>query len=231
MAHSLFPKLAYRNQQNNMNLVFVADTYTLGRIAQYLGGKETEYSISFLENGIAKGRNFGGAQVYCSEKLTAEAVLALATNPTAGDTIVINGVTITFVATLSSASGAGEVHIASTVDITRANLVEFLNDPTASEAEATDTGYSSLSSADQITWFNMFDSGVVATNDNTANTATLVVRGSGRLILTETLTAGGDSAWRFPARAAGCSRPTSCRPADFSRWRAWRAGPSSSGRG
>jgi len=193
MAHSLFPKLAYRNQQNNMNLVFVADTYTLGRIAQYLGGKETEYSISFLENGISKGRNFGGAQVFCSEKLTAEAVLAMATNPTAGDTIVINGVTITFRATLTTPTGSGEVHIASTVDITRANLVEFLNDPTASEAEATDTGYSSLSSADQQTWFNMFDSGVVATNDNNANTATLVVRGSGRLILTKTLTAGGDS--------------------------------------
>lgn len=194
MAHQLFPKLAYRNQQNNMNLCLVADTYTLGKIAQYLGGKETEYSISFLENGVAKNRNFGGAQVYCSEKLTAEAVLALATNPTDGDTLVINGVTITFVSTLSAASGAGEVHIASTVDITRANLVEFLNDPTSSEAEATDTGYSSLSSANQTTWFSMFDSGVVATNDNTANTATLVVRGAGRLILSETLTDGTD-AW------------------------------------
>lgn len=194
MAHSLFPKLAYRNQQNNMNLCFVADTYTLGRIAQYLGGKETEYSISFLENGIAKNRNFGGAQVYCSEKLTAEAVLGMATNPTDGDTIVINGITITFQSTLTTASGSGEVHIASTVDITRANLVEFLNDPTASEAEATDTGYSSLSTADQDTWFSMFDSGIVATNNNTTNKATLVARGAGRLILSETFTDATD-AW------------------------------------
>ena len=118
--------------------------------------------------------------------------MALTTNPTNGDTLVVR-VTITFVSTLSAASGAGEVHIASTVDITRANLVEFLNNPTSSEAEATDTGYSSLSSANQTTWFGMFDSGVVATNDNTANT-TLVVRGAGRLILSETLTDGTD-AW------------------------------------
>lgn len=194
MAHQLFPKLAYRNQQNNMNLCFIADTYSLGKIAQYLGGKETEYSISFLENGIAKGRNFGGAQVYCSEKLTAEAVLGMATNPTAGDTIVINGITITFRATLTTASGSAEVHIASTVDITRANLAEFLNDPSASEAEATDTGYSSLSSANLETWYQMFDSGVVATNNNTTNKLTLVARGAGRLILSETFTDATD-AW------------------------------------
>lgn len=193
MAHRMFAKLGSRNQQNTMNLCFVADYYTLASIGEYLGGKQTEYSLSPFENGIMKNMSMGGAQVYCSEKLTGEAVLALATNPTNGDTIVINGVTITFVDTLSAASGAGEIHIASTVDITRANLVEFLNDPTASEAEATDTGYSSLSTADQQTWFNAFDSGLVATNDNTANTATIIARGSGRLILSETLTAGGDS--------------------------------------
>lgn len=188
MAHTLFPKLAYRNKQNNMNLCFIADTYTLGLIAQYLGGKETEYSISFLENGIAKGRNFGGAQVYCSEQLTAEAVLGMATNPTAGDTITINGQVITFRATLTTASGSAEVHIASTVDITRANLAEFLNDVTASEAENTDTGYSSLDATEIENWFGMFPSGVVATNDNGTNDLTLVVRGAGRLILSETFT-------------------------------------------
>lgn len=191
MAHRLFAKLAYRNQQDNMNLCFVADWYTVSSIAQYLGGKETEYSLSAFENGIVKDRMFGGAQIYCSEKLTSTAVLALATNPTDQDTIVINGVTITFVATLSATTGAGEVHIASTVDITRANLVEFLNDPTQSEAEATDTGYSSLSTAQQELWDNM--GSISAVNDNTANTATLTGRGTGRLVLSETLTAGGDS--------------------------------------
>lgn len=198
MAQRMFAKLGYRNQQDNMNLCFVADHYTLSTIAEYLGGKQTEYSLSPFENGIMKAggakMNFGGAEVFCSEKLTAEAVLALATNPTDGDTLVINGVTITFVATLSASSGAGEVHIASTVDITRANLTEFLNDPTQSEAEATDTGYSSLSSADLDTWFNYFDAGLVCTNDNSANTMTIIARGSGRLVLSETLTDGND-AW------------------------------------
>lgn len=115
-------------------------------------------------------------------------VLGMATNPTDGDTIVYNGVTITFVATLSG--GTSEIHIASTVDITRANLAEWLNAGGASaEAEGTDTGYSAASASEQkaLKW-------LTATNDNTANTLTISAKGRDYVVVSETFTDGTD-AW------------------------------------
>ena len=91
----------------------------------------------------------------------------------------------------SRSGGDAEIHIASTVDITRANLVEWLNAAGANaEAEATDTGYSAASAADQATLTALR---ITATNDNTADTATIVAVGSGRLTVSETFTDGTDT--------------------------------------
>lgn len=158
----------------------------LSAIELYLGGKDTLLGDQISRNGYSG--YFHGFETFSSNSLAWSAVLAMATNPTDGDTIVVNGVTITFKATLTAASGETEVHIASTVDITRANLVEFLNANGAdSEAEATDTGYSSATAAEQkllkrMTW----------TNDNNANTATVVASGWGTVEVDETLTAVAD---------------------------------------
>lgn len=150
---------------------------------QRIGGKETMLGDKTSLNGNVG--EYAGFKLHKSNNLTWTAVLALATNPTDGDTIVINGVTITFRATLGVL--AGSVHIASTVDITRANLTEFLNSPSSSEAEATDTGYVALSTADQKKLKNF-----TFVNDNTANTMTITAKGWSYIVVSETLTDGTD---------------------------------------
>lgn len=154
-------------------------------IELFLGGKDTLLGDKVSTNGYSG--YFMGFELFLSNALPWTGVLALATNPTDGDTITINGVTLTFRATLGST--AGSIHIASTVDITRANLVEFLNAGGASsEAEDTDTGYVAVSTANQRLLKNM-----TWTNDNSANTATVVSSGWGTVVVSETLTDATDT--------------------------------------
>lgn len=147
-----------------------------------------------IRNGIPSavtkvGTTFSGVDVFMSNNLRNVAVLAMATLPTAGDTVTFAGVTYTFVATLTGA--AGEIHLASTVDITRANLAEAINGTTlpgdTAETEATDTGYSALSAADQAKLSRL---GVVAANDNAGDTLTITANGTFRV--SETFTAVGN---------------------------------------
>lgn len=169
----------------------------LSFIELYLGGKDTLLGDQVSRNGYAG--YFHGFNLFVSNALPWTATLAMATNPTDGDTIVINGVTITFKATLTTTTGAAEVHIASTVDITRANLVEFLNTAGVdSEAEATDTGYSSVSTANQRLLKNM-----TWTNDNSANTATVVASGWGTVVTSETFTDATDT-WTSTKEVVHC---------------------------
>jgi hypothetical protein len=186
----------FSNNVAMTNLCWVLDPFSVSQIAQYPIGKDITSANTVFINGFSG--NIFGAEVYTSNNLTGEAVLGLATNPTNGDTIVIGGVTVTFLATLAATPGA--VHIASTVDITRANLAAHLNAPSVTEAEATDTGYVAFSAADQIKLVDVLGigsskpNGVAVVNDNTANTLTIVAVGSSRLTLSETLTDGTD-AW------------------------------------
>ena len=163
-------------------------------LMEYLAGKESQLGDSSGLNGnIGK---YYGFDLYVSNSCGWSSTLAMPTIPTDGDAITLKvadpetaetTITITFVDTLSAATGASEVHIASTVDITRANLVEFLNAPSTSETEATDTGYSSMSTANA----NLLI-GVTATNDNTADTMTLKGEGKSFIVVGETLTPAGD---------------------------------------
>lgn len=164
-------------------------------IELYLGGKDTLLGDQVSRNGYSG--YFMGFELFVSNALPWTATLAMATNPTDGDTIVINGVTLTFKATLGST--AGNIHIASTVDITRANLVEFLNAGGASsEAEDTDTGYVAVSTANQRLLKNM-----TWTNDNSADTATVVASGWGTVVVSETLTAAADT-WTTTKQQLHC---------------------------
>jgi len=169
----------------------------LSYIELYLGGKDTLLGDQVSRNGYSG--YFMGFNLFVSNALAWTGTLAMATNPTDGDTIVINGVTITFKATLTTTTGAAEVHIASTVDITRANLVEFLNTAGAdSEAEATDTGYSSVSAANQKLLKNM-----TWTNTNASDIATVVASGWGTVVVSETLTDATDT-WTVAKQQLHC---------------------------
>ncbi len=179
-------KLANKNRVRGGNMVWVIDDYALANISGHVIGRDTSMGDSYYQNG-ASGAILG-SEVFVSDNLTAEAVLALATQPTTTDTISINGIVFTFRATLTT---AGDIHIASTVDITRANTASAMNAIGTGVVEATDTGYQVLSAADQAAWNALR---ITATNNNTANTLTIVAIGAGRLTLAETLTDATD-AW------------------------------------
>lgn len=154
-------------------------------LLESLDGKETALGDNVGINGH-QGRYFG-YDIFVSNAVGWSAQLEMATNPTDGDTIVIGDATITFKATLSG--GDGEVHIASTVDITRANLVEMINNKTADETEATDAGYAGFTASTDA---HKSVLNVTATNDNTNDVMTLKGTGYGFQVLSETLTASAD---------------------------------------
>lgn len=94
-------------------------------ISLYFGAKVTDLGDKVSENGYFT--KISGYQLYTSNNLTGSAVLALATNPTANDTVTIQGVTFTFVSSIGTT--AGNVLIGASADASRANLAALLNAP------------------------------------------------------------------------------------------------------
>lgn len=148
-------------------------------LVQYGIGRDTSMGDGVFTNGKIGTAN--GFELYVSNNTAGSAVLALATQPTANDTVVIEGVTFTFVA---SPAAAGDVDIGSDVDVTRANLTTLINAPSTTTA-----GGVALSTQDA----RKFLSSVTATNDNSANTMTVKYKGVGTLTVSETLTDGTDT--------------------------------------
>lgn len=178
------PAKLRKNNQTSTNNAFVLDSYGISDLFQYLLGKNADFVNNLFQNGYVN-EQVAGAKVYVSENLTGEAVLGLATSPTDGDTVVINGVTFTFRTTLGST--AGSVLISGSADAARANLTTLINTP------GTTTTYGvALSAANQITIDKTLR--LTATNNDTTNKMTLVGIGSGRLTLSETFTDATD-AW------------------------------------
>ena len=183
MVSRMGAKLRARNNQEVMtNMVFVVDSYAAGDVAQYLLGKNIDLAGSVFKNGYTG--DVSNAQLYVSENLTGTAVLSIATTPTDGDTVTINGVVFTFKTTLGST--AGNVAIAGSVDAARLNLSELINAPST-----TDAGQVALSAANQLILQDALK--IAATDDAAANTMTLVGTGSGRLTVSETLTDATDA--------------------------------------
>lgn len=176
-------KLQYKNQQDTMiNMCLVVDPYSAADIAQYLLGKNIDLAGAVFKNGYTDVVN--NAEMYVSNNLTGEALLAMATTPTDGDTVTINGVVFTFKTTLGST--AGNVLISGSADAARANLTALINTP-----GTTTTFGVALSAANQLVITD--DLKLVATNDNTANTMDIVGTGSGALIVSETFTDATDT--------------------------------------
>ena len=120
-----------------------------------------------------------GFRMLVSNNLRSSVSLGLATNPTNGDTIVINGVTFTFVDTLGTT--AGNVHICSTAAKTVTNLVTALNALGTSITSATDAGYVAISTANR----NKLEQVRLTATDNTTAVG---LTANGKLVLSETLT-------------------------------------------
>ena len=184
----------YLNDAEDKKFMLVSPNEA-GDLRSYLQTTGNMVMDEVIRNGIPSavtkvGTTFSGVDVFMTNNLTNEVVLGLATNPTTTDTITFAGVTYTFLATLTGA--AGEIHITSSVDLTRANLAAAITGTNfpgdTAVAEATNAGYSALSLDDQAKLSRL---GVTAVNDNTGDTLTITCQGTFKT--SETLTAGGDT--------------------------------------
>jgi len=178
MISRLNAKLKYRNQvDTSTNMALVVDSYAAAAVTEYLLGKNIDLAGAVFKNGYAGP--VGGADLHISENLTSNAVLSIATTPTDGDTVTIGGVVFTFKTSLGST--AGNIAIGGSADAARLNLSELINAPSTSDA-----GQVALSAANQLLITDVMR--LVAVDAAVANTMTLTGTGSGRLIVSETLT-------------------------------------------
>lgn len=176
-------KLNQRNKVRGGNRVWIVDDYTLANISQNVIGRDTDMGDNFYKNGFSG--QILGADVLVSDNLTGEAVLSIATNVTAGDTITINGVVMTARAVPSV---AGEFDIGADADATRVIIANMINGSATGKNSA--TGYYEFSASDRATLDALR---ITATDSPSANTITIVAIGSGRLVLSETFTDGTDT--------------------------------------
>lgn len=149
-------------------------------LIQYGAGRDTTMGDGFNKDGAIM--DFYNFRLYRSNQTSGSAVLGMATNPTNGDTITIEGVTFTFVSSIGTT--AGNVLIAGTVDGTRANLEALINSPSTTTANG-------VALADNDA--RVFGNQVTATNNDTTDEITVVYKGVGSITVSETLTAGGDT--------------------------------------
>ena len=171
-------KLRYKNNQEVIqDMVLVIDSYGASDVAQFLIGKNIDLAGYVFKNGYTG--DITNAQMYISENLTGQATLYSPQTPSDGDTVLIAGIIFTFNTTLSTL--AGSVLISGSADAARANLTALVNAP-----GTTTTLGTALAAADQLVITDVLR--LVATNDNTADTMKIVGTGSGRLILSGTLT-------------------------------------------
>jgi hypothetical protein len=178
-------KLRSRNQTLT-NLCWVIDSYGASDIEQYLMGKSIDLAGYVFKNGYAgEARN---ASLIVSENLTGEGILNLSQNVTANDTVTINGVVFTFVASLTSPAVPGEVVAGSGHAASRINLAAALNAP-----GTTSSTYTAVSAADQA---KLAELKITATDLTAVTKVRVRAVGSGRLTLAETLT-HADNVWTY----------------------------------
>jgi len=169
----------------------VVSSYEANDLRQYLQTTGNMVMDEVIRAGIPSsvtslGTTFSGVKVFQSNNITQSVVLGIATQPTAGDTISVAGVTATFVAALTGA--ASEIHITASVDATAANYTAWLNSNGATAVvEATNTGASAASNEDQARLSRL---GVVATHSTGDDEITITTKGVVKLA--ETLAAGSD---------------------------------------
>lgn len=173
MVTRMSAKLRYAAQQEEQsNMALVVDSYAAADIEQYLLGKDIDIAGSVFKNGYAGiVRN---AQLYVSENLTGHYTQVVDV-ATAGEVLTLFGVTFTAAAAPST---AGEFDVAGSVDA-QGQIMEDMINGTGTPGSSS---YIALSTDDRNT---LTAAQVEASYD--ADTDTLTVRASGRIITTTTM--------------------------------------------
>lgn len=167
------------DDQNAMGVAVISpDVYQ--NLLEAVDGKDTAFGDKVAQSGHAG--MFAGFNIFVSNALGWSATLDLTTIPTAADTIVINGVTLTAAAD-NSATNAGDFSIETTNDLAAANLVLLINGTGTAGADE----YIDVSAANRLLLRN-----IVATYSASTNLLTLKATGYGSIAVSETLTPAGD---------------------------------------
>jgi hypothetical protein len=151
-------------------------------LIEYGAGRDTQSGDRTQNNGFIT--DFYGFKLFSSNQLANTAVLALATNPTNGDVIIVNGVTFTAVSSIGTT--AGNFLIAGTADLTRSNLESLMSNPATTSANQVALGEQNA---------REFENVVSANNDDVGNLLTVVYKGIGQLVVSATLAAGAPDGW------------------------------------
>lgn len=185
-ANAVIERLGLVNGAMDRGIFWAISPFELTDISGFVQGNGFNTKDAAIKNGFVAGTPFAGLDIYVTNNLTHTQVLGLATNPTANDTITINGVTFTFVATPAN---PGEIDIGASADATRALLARAINNTggyAAGAGSATDYFEVSVANRAKLSAIQ-----VSAVNDDTANTLTVTTRGT--LIASEALTDGTDT--------------------------------------
>lgn len=154
----------------------VVDGDTVSTIEQVLGFNGFKVSDDVLVNGYGIKNYVGewqGLQMFKSQNLPSSVSIVYSDDPTAATTFILNGVTLTFVATLTGVAGQVLIDAGSDVDVTiGTNLVAALN------GTAVGTKYVQLSNANRakLASQNIVASYVTGTN-------TLTITAAGKMVL------------------------------------------------
>lgn len=180
--------LMLNNSGAERGLFWVVSPYEVADIVSFTqnnGFNSADYAIRNGDTGLP----FGGLQIIVSNNLYHTVTLGMATNPTAGDTVTVAGVTFTFRAVPAL---PGEIDIGASADATRAILANAINGSATGQNSA--TGYYEVSSANRAKLSRLQ---VVATNVDASDTMTLAANGT--LTVAETFTDATDT-WGTVAR-------------------------------
>lgn len=112
------------------DMVAVVPAQYMTFLTDYLASRNTDMGDKIGMNGFAGSYN--GIKHYISNNLTGSVNVTWGTNPTNGQTFVVNGKTVTFVSTIGTT--AGNVLIGGTAALTAANLNTLLNAPAVTTA-------------------------------------------------------------------------------------------------
>ncbi|MBM3708158.1 MAG: hypothetical protein FJW69_07455 [Actinobacteria bacterium] len=155
----------------------IVSPHFLAQLRKRVGGKDSDLGDKVSVNGHIG--NYLGFELFLSNALQWTAELVMATNPTDGETITINGVAWTFKDTLAAAA---QIKIGANAAATRLNVVAAIND-----AGTEGTNYNDVSAANRIKLAN-----ITATDDASNTKITFKGTGVGYVQVAETLSAAAD---------------------------------------
>jgi hypothetical protein len=174
MATRLGAKLRFKNNQEVMtNMALVVDSYAASDISQFIISKNIDLAGAVFKNGYAG--DVTNAQMYISENLPCDVVITSTGVPVAAETVTINGVVFTAVAAIGVTPG--NVLFTTAANFIT-NIAALINAPTVTTAN----GVAIVSTTDLQALAGIT---AVATS---ATVLTLNGTGTGRIIVTETMT-------------------------------------------